>query len=120
MRAWFAGLLAALAVAWSGSPVRAADAPAAAKGPFVVLVGVGQFQDPAIEPRPVARFFFFSRSPSSPMTSSIHHVIAAGVPRYRPATLTGTMSSPMSRSSRYPATLKLQLSRKSNSVPAFD
>lgn len=54
MRAWFAGLLAAVAVAWSGNPVRAEDAPAAAKGPFVVLVGVGQFEDKAIEPRPTA------------------------------------------------------------------
>jgi carboxyl-terminal processing protease len=54
MRAWFIGLLAAAAVAWSGSPVRAEDAPAAAKGPFVVLVGVGQFEDKAIEPRPTA------------------------------------------------------------------
>src|SRR5688572_28172209 len=54
MRAWFAGLLAALAVAWSGSPVRAEDAPAAPKGPFVVLVGVGQFEDKAIEARPTA------------------------------------------------------------------
>ncbi|HET6572675.1 MAG TPA: S41 family peptidase [Fimbriiglobus sp.] len=54
MRAWFAGLLAAVAVVWSGSPVRAADAPAAPKGPFVVLAGVGQFQDKAIDPRPTA------------------------------------------------------------------
>ena len=54
MRAWFAGLLTASAVVWSASSVRAEDAPAAAKGPYVVLVGVGQFQDKAIEPRPTA------------------------------------------------------------------
>jgi hypothetical protein len=54
MRAWFAGLLAALVAAGSGGAARAQDAPAAPKGPFVVLVGVGQFQDPAIEPRPTA------------------------------------------------------------------
>ncbi len=54
MRAWFAGLFAAVAVAWSGSAVRAEDAPPAPKGPFVVLVGVGRFEDKAIEPRPTA------------------------------------------------------------------
>jgi C-terminal peptidase prc len=59
MRAWFAGLLAAVTVAWTVAPAGAAapvpgDAPAAPKGPFVVLVGVGQFQDNAIEPRPTA------------------------------------------------------------------
>jgi carboxyl-terminal processing protease len=54
MRAWFAALLAAVATAWCGNVVWADDAPAAPKGPYVVLVGVGQFQDPAIEPRPTA------------------------------------------------------------------
>src|SRR5687767_9526222 len=50
-RTWFAGLLAVVAV-WA-APARADDAPAG-KGPFGVLVGVGQFEDTAIPPRPTA------------------------------------------------------------------
>ena len=51
-RAWIAGLASAL-VFVIGSATRGDDT-APAKGPFVVLVGVGQFADPAIEPRPTA------------------------------------------------------------------
>ena len=52
-RAWIPALLAALAAA--PAAVRAADdAPAAGQGPYVVLIGVGQFDDPAIQPRPTA------------------------------------------------------------------
>ncbi len=54
IRAWFAGVLAAVTVAWTGGAVRAEDAHAPPQGPFVVLVGVGQFPDKAIEPRPTA------------------------------------------------------------------
>lgn len=50
-RAWIASLIAALAVA--SGVARADDAPAG-KGPFVVLVGVGQFDDKAITARPTA------------------------------------------------------------------
>ena len=49
-RSWIVGL-AALAV--FGSPTRAED-PAPPNGPFVGLVGVGQFADPAIDARPMA------------------------------------------------------------------
>jgi C-terminal peptidase prc len=52
-RAWFAGLLTVVA-AWTGNSVRAEDSPAPPKGPFVVLVGVGQFEDKTIQPRPTA------------------------------------------------------------------
>jgi len=48
------GLVAAVAAAVAGAPARA-DAPAVkAGGPFVVLVGAGEFQDKAIDPRPTA------------------------------------------------------------------
>jgi C-terminal peptidase prc len=49
-RSWIVGLAALAAI---GSPTRAEDA-ATPKGPFVVLVGVGQFVDPAIDARPTA------------------------------------------------------------------
>lgn len=54
-RVMFPGLLAAVVAAAAASPVRADDPPAAPKqGPYVVLVGVGQFDDKAIQPRPTA------------------------------------------------------------------
>jgi C-terminal peptidase prc len=43
--------------AFAAAPAVAADPPAAAKpgqGPFVVMVGVGEYQDKAIQPRPTA------------------------------------------------------------------
>lgn len=49
-RAWFIRLTAAVVVAVTGAGLRA-DEPAPPKGPFVVVVGVGQFADKAIEPR---------------------------------------------------------------------
>ena len=52
-RAWFIRLTAAVVVAVSGAFARA-DEPAPPKGPFVVVVGIGQFADKAIEPRPTA------------------------------------------------------------------
>jgi carboxyl-terminal processing protease len=51
-RAWFA-LLAVAGLATAG-PAQEASAPKPAAGPFVVLVGVGTFTDPAIKPRPTA------------------------------------------------------------------
>jgi C-terminal peptidase prc len=48
------GLVAAAATAWTGlSPARADD-PKRPSAPYVVIVGVGQFDDKAIDPRPTA------------------------------------------------------------------
>ena len=55
-RAWFARLLSLLGAVTLAGPTRADDdAPAAPpQGPYVVLVGVGQYDDPAIQARPTA------------------------------------------------------------------
>jgi len=57
-RKWLLGLLAAALFAASGSPARAADPvepPSNGPGkPYLVAVGVGQFQDKAIHARPTA------------------------------------------------------------------
>ena len=50
-RAWIAGLLTAAVAAGSA---RADVPPGPSQGPYVVLVGVGQFTDPAIPARPTA------------------------------------------------------------------
>ena len=56
-RVWLPGVVAAAVTVFAGplSPARA-DEPAAVKagGPFVVVVGAGDFQDKAIDPRPTA------------------------------------------------------------------
>ncbi|MCI0702527.1 MAG: S41 family peptidase [Planctomycetia bacterium] len=59
-RVWLLGVVAAcIAMALPGASL-AADAkepngpPAKAQGPYVVIVGVGEFKDPAIKPRPTA------------------------------------------------------------------
>ncbi|MBA4062284.1 MAG: hypothetical protein C0501_00995 [Isosphaera sp.] len=55
-RAWVFGLVAA-AAAWGPSAARAAEPADPSNGPgkpFLVAVGVGQFKDPAIHPRPTA------------------------------------------------------------------
>lgn len=55
-RVWLLGVVAAaVSVAGAASPARA-EQPAAPKpgGPFVVIVGAGQFADKAIQPRPTA------------------------------------------------------------------
>ena len=52
-RAWFAAVMAVAGLI--ASPIRAEDPPAApSQGPYVVLVGVGQYDDKAIEARPTA------------------------------------------------------------------
>src|SRR5437899_3431830 len=54
-RVWLLGAVAlAASVAGSVGTARAEDAGAKASGPFVVIVGVGQFQDKAIQARPTA------------------------------------------------------------------
>src|SRR4051812_19993561 len=52
-RAWLLGTVALVAACGTWYPVRA-DGPAGPAGPFVVVVGAGQFQDAAIDPRPTA------------------------------------------------------------------
>ena len=47
-RAWFAGL--AVAVLAAVAPAQEASKEKPSAGPFVVLVGVGTFTDPAIKP----------------------------------------------------------------------
>ncbi len=51
-RAWIAGLVVALVAPHVPAQEASKEKPAA--GPFVVLVGVGTFTDPAIKPRPTA------------------------------------------------------------------
>jgi len=54
-RVMLRGLIAALVAAAAAHPVRADEPPAKPKqGPYVVLVGVGQYDDKAIRPRPTA------------------------------------------------------------------
>src|SRR5687768_3938920 len=59
-RVWVLGAVWALVVAFGGAPrALAADAPANGanakpQGPYVVVVGVGEFKDAAIKPRPTA------------------------------------------------------------------
>ncbi|MBX9581924.1 MAG: S41 family peptidase [Gemmataceae bacterium] len=52
-RVWALGLLAA-AFLGVNTPARADEPAAKSSGPFVVLVGAGTYQDPAIDPRPTA------------------------------------------------------------------
>lgn len=52
--AWFATVAAVAALAAPAAPALGADDAPAGKGPFVVLVGVGQFDDKAITARPTA------------------------------------------------------------------
>lgn len=53
-RMWLLGFVAAAATLVAQSPGRADEPAAKSGGPFVVLVGVGQFQDKTIDPRPTA------------------------------------------------------------------
>ena len=48
------GILALLAAALAGGPVRAAEPEGKSSGPFVVIVGAGEYQDKAITARPTA------------------------------------------------------------------
>jgi C-terminal peptidase prc len=52
-RVWAVGLVAA-AFLGATAPARADEPAAPPSGPFVVLVGAGAYQDPAIDPRPTA------------------------------------------------------------------
>ena len=56
VRVWMlaAATLAVAAFAGAASPVRADEAVGKPAGPFVVIVGVGQFEDKSIDPRPNA------------------------------------------------------------------
>jgi len=51
-RVWLCVLAAAFG--FLGAPQARADEPAAKSGPYVVIVGAGEFQDKAIKPRPTA------------------------------------------------------------------
>jgi hypothetical protein len=54
-RVWLLGVVAAaVSVAGMAGPARADQPLAKPSGPFVVIVGVGQFADKAIHPRPTA------------------------------------------------------------------
>src|SRR4051794_16141151 len=57
-RVWILGAVAAVALAAGAAPRASAAQPAAEaakpQGPYVVSVGVGEFKDAAIKPRPTA------------------------------------------------------------------
>lgn len=55
-RMWLLGAVAFVAAAFAGSqsPARADEPAAKPTGPYVVVVGAGQFEDKAIDPRPTA------------------------------------------------------------------
>jgi C-terminal peptidase prc len=53
-RKWLLGLAAAAAALWTGAAQARADEPVKKASAYVVIVGVGEFQDKAIDPRPTA------------------------------------------------------------------
>ena len=83
-RALFATLLAVLPAATAFGRAEDAPADAPAQGPYVVLVGVGEYTDPAIQPRPTAE------ADARVMYDLVTDPKYMGVPADRVALLTAT------------------------------